>query len=29
MSVPVTICILPVVLMIAIIPIIVKMTAGD
>ena len=29
MSVPVTVCILPVVLMIAIIPIIVKMTAGD
>ena len=29
MSVPVTVCILPVVMMIAIIPIIVKMTAGD
>ena len=29
MSVPVTVCILPVVLMIAIIPILVKMTAGD
>ena len=29
MSVPVTVCILPVVLMVAIIPIIVKMTAGD
>lgn len=29
MSVPVTVCILPVVLMIAVIPIVVKMTAGD
>jgi len=29
MSVPVTVCILPVVMMIAIIPVIVKMTAGD
>jgi tight adherence protein C len=29
MSVPVTVCILPVVLMIAIIPIIVKMTGGE
>jgi tight adherence protein C len=29
MSVPVTVCILPVVLMVAIIPIVVKMTAGD
>ena len=29
MSVPVTVCILPVVMMVAIIPIIVKMTAGD